>query len=333
MKIARTICFVIAATCLLSFTTVYGQDKTVAPVPPPVTPVYTLPDEFTLCGEGVPLDRLDVRENLDEALIYSVYNPARVVLWIKRASRYFPYIEKRLRDKNMPDDIKYVVVQESALQAYAVSVAKAAGPWQFMNGTAKKYGLRVDSWIDERRHFERSTDAALSYLNDLHRRFGNWALAIAAYNCGENGMSRRQDEQESRLFYDTDLPSETEKYLFRIMAIKIILTNPERYGYAVPDKLRYAPLEYDEVEIDLPRETRAASSAHKTGKKSSRNGDPANETPLTDIARACGASFKTIREMNPEILQKSLPAGHFRLRIPKGTAQKFLGEFNKTNSD
>ncbi|MCX7634502.1 MAG: lytic transglycosylase domain-containing protein, partial [Syntrophales bacterium] len=106
----------------------------------------------------------------------------------------------------MPDDIKYVAVVESALRTYAYSTARAVGPWQFMEGTAKKYGLRVDKWIDERLHFERATEAALNYLKDLHRQFGNWNLAIAAYNCGENRMAKSTSHQGSHHFYDTDLP-------------------------------------------------------------------------------------------------------------------------------
>ncbi|MDD5169023.1 MAG: lytic transglycosylase domain-containing protein, partial [Syntrophales bacterium] len=293
----------------LSFTAAYGQSNTIRILPPIVT-LYELPAELFLCGERVPMERQDIRESADEALIYSVYNQARVIMWIKRAYRYFPYIEKRLREMNMPDDIKYVAVQESSLQTYALSSAKAAGPWQFINSTAIKYGLRVDSWIDERRHFERSTDAALNYLSDLYKRFGSWNLAIAAYNCGENGLSRRKDQQGSRYFYDTDLPPETEKYIFRILAAKLILSSPETYGYAIPERYRYPPLEYDAVEIDLPR-----------------------EMPITTIARAGNTTFKTIREMNPEIIQNSLPAGRFKLRIPKGCSEKFKAAFGKAASD
>lgn len=244
---------------------------------------------------------------MDQALIVSVYSPSQVILWTKRAHRYFPYIEKRLKEKNMPADLKYIVIAESALKTYAYSSAKAVGPWQFMNGTGKKYGLRIDKWIDERLHFEKSTEAALSYLNDLYRKFNNWNVAIAAYNCGENRMARSKTQQESRFFYDTDLPLETEAYIFRILAAKLILSNPEAYGYNIPDKRRYSPLQYDRISVYLPK-----------------------EVSIMAIARACDTTYKTIKEMNPEILQDTLPAGQFKLKLPLGKSQKFKAVFNDT---
>jgi membrane-bound lytic murein transglycosylase D len=204
-------------------------------------PVYQWPDSLTLCGERVPLERQDVWEMVDQAFISSIYNQPRVILWIKRAHRYFPYLEKRLRERKLPDDLKYVVIVESALKTYATSSAKAVGPWQFMDGTGKKYGLRSDRWIDERYNFERATEAALSYLSDLHKEFNNWPLAIAAYNCGENRMARDLKTQGISNFYDADLPLETEAYIFSIVAAKSILTNPAAYGYSIPVTERYAP--------------------------------------------------------------------------------------------
>lgn len=294
--------FLLCLALWLPDTAIFGQtgaDKT-----PAAVVLYDLPQDLSLCGERVPLERQDVWESLDQALISSVCYQSQVILWIKRAHRYFPYIEKRLKEKNMPDDLKYVVIVESALKTYITSSAKAVGPWQFMNGTGRKYGLRIDKWIDERRHFEKATEASLAYFNDLYRMFGNWNLAIAAYNCGENGLARRKGEQESTHFYDTNLPLETEAYIFRILAAKMILSNPAVYGYIIPDARRYPPLQYDQVDIDL-----------------------AEETAILTIARACDTSFKMIREMNPEILRDSLPAGHFSIRIPKGKAEKFKAAF------
>ncbi len=269
-------------------------------------PVYQWPDRLTLCGEGVPLERQDVWEMADQAFVSSVYNQPRLILWIKRAHRYFPYLEKRLRERKLPDDLKYVVVVESALKTYATSSAKAVGPWQFIDGTGKKYGLRNDRWIDERYNFERATEAALSYLSDLHKEFNNWPLAIAAYNCGENRMARDLKTQGVSNFYDADLPLETEGYIFSILAAKSILANPAAYGYSIPAATRYPPLEYDEIDLSLRR-----------------------ETPITAIARACDATYKIIREMNPEIRQNALPQGHFKLRIPKGKAPGFNARLEK----
>ena len=183
-------------------------------------PVHDFPPSLQLCGEKVPLERLDVWEMMDQSFVLSVYNQEQVILWIKRANRYFPFIEKRLRERKMPDDIKYVAVVESSLRTYAVSSAKATGPWQFMEKTAKRYGLRVDSTIDERLNFEKATEAALNYLDELHRLFGNWGLAIAAYNCGEDRVAKSIEMQGVSNYYDADLPLETERYIFRILAAK-----------------------------------------------------------------------------------------------------------------
>ncbi len=273
---------------------------TPTPVQGQQIPVHQWPDRLTLCGERVPVERQDVWEMMDQFFVSSVYNQPQVILWIKRAHRYFPYVEKRLRERKLPDDLKYVAVVESALKTYVTSSAKAVGPWQFIDGTGKRYGLRNDRWIDERYNFERATEAALNYLTDLHREFKSWPLAIAAYNCGENRMARDLSAQGVNNFYDADLPLETEAYIFRILAAKSILSNPAAYGYSIPAAKRYPPLEYDEIDISMHQ-----------------------ETPITAIARACDTTYKIIKEMNPEFRQNALPPGHFKLRIPKGKAQGF----------
>lgn len=269
-------------------------------------PVHQWPDRLTLCGERVPIERQDVWEMVDQFFVSSVYNQPQVILWIKRAHRYFPYVEKRLRERNLPDDLKYIAVVESALKTYATSSAQAVGPWQFINGTGKRYGLRSDRWIDERYNFERATEAALNYLTDLHKEFQSWNLAIAAYNCGENRMAKNLSAQGVNNFYDVDLPLETEAYIFRILAAKSILSNPVTYGYFIPTAKRYPPLEYDEIDLSLYQ-----------------------EAPITAIANACDTTYKIIKEMNPEIRQNALPSGHFKLRIPKGKAASFKSRLTK----
>ena len=282
----------------------------IAWTPPPVQgqqiPVYQWPDRLTLCGERIPLERQDVWEMMDQFFVSSVYNQPQVILWIKRAHRYFPYVEKRLRERKLPDDLKYIAVVESALKTYVTSSAQAVGPWQFIDGTGKRYGLRNDRWIDERYNFERATEAALNYLTDLHKEFRNWGLAIAAYNCGENRMAKTLSAQGVNNFYDADLPLETEAYIFRILAAKSILSNPAAYGYSIPAAKRYPPLEYDEIDISMYQ-----------------------ETPITAIARACDTTYKIIKEMNPEFRQNALPPGHFKLRIPKGKTQGFNARLKK----
>ncbi len=263
-------------------------------------PLYDLPAELQLCGEPVPLNRRDVWEMLDQSFVLSVYNTDQVILWLKRSSRYFPYLEKRLKERRMPDDIKYVAVVESSFRTYAVSSAKAVGPWQFMEKTAKRYGLKVNKQIDERLNFEKSTEAALDYLTDLYKMFGNWTLAVASYNCGEERVSNNIGIQGAQSFYDVDLPLETERYIFRILAVKLILAQPEKYGYYLSRERTYPPLDVDRVEFGLSKEVH-----------------------VTLIARAAGTTYKTIREMNPEIKNETLPRGHYSLSIPKGRAEQF----------
>jgi membrane-bound lytic murein transglycosylase D len=267
-------------------------------------PLYDLPSELQLCGEPVPLNRQDVWEMLDQSFVLSVYNTDQVILWLKRSSRYFPYLERRLKERRMPDDIKYVVVVESSFRTYAVSSAKAVGPWQFMEKTAKRYGLKVNKQIDERLNFEKSTEAALDYLTDLYKMFGNWTLAMASYNCGEERVSNNIGVQGAQSFYDVDLPLETERYIFRILAAKLVLAQPEKYGYYIPQERRYLPLDVDRVEFSLPKEVH-----------------------VTLIARAAGTTYKTIREMNPEIKNETLPRGNYALSIPKGRAEQFNKSF------
>lgn len=272
-------------------------------------PVYDFPSAILLCGEKVPLERQDVWEMMDQAFVLSVYNQEQVILWIKRANRYFPHIERRLRERKMPDDLKYVAVVESSLRTYAVSSAKATGPWQFMEKTAKRYGLRVDGAIDERLSFEKATEAALNYLEDLHRQFGNWGLAMAAYNCGEDRVAKSLEMQQAAGYYDLDLPQETERYIFRILSAKVILANPERYGYRTSTIRVYPVVETDRIDLHSHREVH-----------------------VNVIARACGTNYKTIRELNPEIRNSSLPPGRYSLKVPKGTARDFRENFEKALS-
>jgi len=143
-----------------------------------------LPPAVVLCGEPLPLNDRQVWESLDREFTIAVWNRAQVFLWLKRAGRYFPFIEAKLAAAGMPDDLKYLAVAESDLQSHVRSPAGAMGTWQFMDRTAQGHGLEKNQQLDERRNFERSTAAALSYLQALRRQFGSWTLAMAAYNCG-----------------------------------------------------------------------------------------------------------------------------------------------------
>ena len=268
-------------------------------------PVHSLKEfrsskKLTLCNETVPLDSQSVWEMLDREFVISVGNRPQVVMWLKRSKRYFPYIEARLREKGLPEDLKYLAVIESALMRYSYSQKGAVGSWQFIDGTAKRYNLRVNEWFDDRLNFSKSTDAAIDYLRYLYKTFDSWTLAFAAYNCGEERIKREIREQGVNNYYKLNLPLETERFVFRILAAKIILSDPENYGFHLDEDEYYHPVEFDEVWIDIPFNVR-----------------------IRVIAEAANSFFKEIKELNPEIRGYYLPQGKHLIRIPKGNSGLF----------
>jgi len=286
------------------------QTVAVAVTRPPVFSDFPLSEELTLCGEPVPLDNRYVAEALDRELVIAAWDHAQVIMWLKRAGRYFPYIEKQLAARGMPEDLKYLAVAESALIDYIRSKAGATGTWQFMSYTAKKNGLRHHGKIDERRNFELSTNAALTHLQDLKNTFGRWNLAMAAYNCGEACVEKAISQQRVSDYYRLNLPRETERYVFRILAAKIIMENPARFGYHLePDRV-YRPIATDLVVVNLP------GSIH-----------------MTDFAQGLGTDYKVIKELNPQFLGYYLPKGSHELRVPAGKgaeAKQVLASLSKT---
>jgi membrane-bound lytic murein transglycosylase D len=271
---------------------------------------YTFPPYLTICSEPVPLSDRRVWERMDREFMLNVYDRAQVYLWLKRSKRYFPFIETRLKEKGMPDDLKYLLVAESALRSLALSNKGAAGFWQFIEKTGKRFSLQKKPWIDERLDLVKSTDAAINYLKLLYDQFGKWTLAMAAYNCGEERVKDEISQQGENDYYRLALPQETERYIFRILAAKILLSDPKRYGFDLPEKEGYLPIETDLVVLQLPR-----------------------SIPLRDIAKACGSYFKEIKELNPEIQGYNLPAGVYQLKIPSGRKtllEKNMKEWFKT---
>jgi hypothetical protein len=255
-----------------------------------------LPKSMSLCGEPMPLDKPLIREMLDREIHITVWDRARILLTFKRAGRYFPFIEKRLRELGLPDDLKYLAVAESNLLTHAKSTAGALGPWQFMQATGVRIGLRHDPSVDERLDFERATEGALLYLIQLKEMFGSWTSAIAAYNCGENRLKTEILEQRVSDYYRLDLPRETERYVFRIAAIKLVMENPEKYGFRIPKNELYEAIPYDVVPVDIRYPVHIA-----------------------DLAQALGTDYKTIKELNPQIIGRHLPQGQYALKIPCDT--------------
>jgi membrane-bound lytic murein transglycosylase D len=195
----------------------------------------------------------------------------------------------------MPDDLKYLMVAESSILSRALSNKGAAGFWQFMEKTGKRFGLNKKNHLDERYDFFKATEAALNYLKSLYDLFGKWTLAMAAYNCGEERVKDEMAQQGENDYFRLALPQETERYIFRILAAKIILSDPQLYGFELPESEGYPPLEFDTVVLQLPQ-----------------------AVPLRDLAKACGSYFKEMKELNPEIQGHTLPAGLYSLRLPLG---------------
>ena len=257
-------------------------------------------EPLTFCNEKVPLQESDVKERLERELLVSLQNSDDVILWLKRSNRYFPYIEKILRDNRLPDDLKYIVIAESALKPLAASHKGAVGFWQFIESTGKRYNMTISGDIDERRNFFASTDAAVAYLKDLRSIFDSWTLAAAAYNMGEDGLKTEILMQKVNNYYRLHLNQETQRYIFRILAAKIILSDPQKYGFYLNREDLYHQPQFDQVEI---------SSDHPV--------------PIHVIAGAADTYFKMIKDLNPHLKNYQLPAGRHVILIPKGSANRF----------
>ncbi len=208
-----------------------------------------LPDSLYFAGEPTPLKAPDIRERLDKELLVNTYWQSNMMLLLKRANKYFPIIEPILEAEGIPNDFKYLAVIESALENVR-SPKGAKGFWQLMPGTAKEYGLEVNSNVDERYHIEKSTRVACNYLSKAYKRLGSWTLAAASYNQGMYGTDRQLDRQKVDSYYDLLLNSETSRYVFRILAVKEIMENPQRYGYVFDSKDLYQYIPVRKIGLD-----------------------------------------------------------------------------------
>jgi hypothetical protein len=192
-----------------------------------------IPDKISFAGERTPLERIDIREALTKELIVYTYLHSHTIQIMKKVPRYFAVIEPILKKVGLPEDFKYLAVIESGLEPLAVSPSGAVGLWQFMEKTAKEYGLEINNEVDERYNIEKATYAAADYLKKMHDKFGTWTMAAAAYNAGGNMINKQIDTQNERTYYSLLLGEETERYVFRILAVKQILNHPELYHFYV----------------------------------------------------------------------------------------------------
>lgn len=260
--------------------------------------MYTLPKVVSFCNERLPLDRWDVWQRLDSEFFSFLVDQRQIILWLKRTGQFFPYIEEELERAGLPDDLKYVTIVESGLRAAATSSAGAAGFWQFIESTGNAYDLEQNSWLDNRRDLYASTQAAIKYLKKLYGMFHDWPLALAAYNCGEGRVQNAMRNQNVQNYYQLELPRETERYVFKIIAAKIILSDPKRYGFHIDEYNLFPPYQFEKVTINLRQSTH-----------------------LREIAQQYGSYYREIRLLNPEIQIDSLPAGTHTIKVPKDWQQ------------
>jgi len=235
-----------AATKTVDTSAVALADQHVKPV--------AIPSYMEFAGEEVPLADYDIKERLDRELLVNTYWHSSTIKMMKTANRYFPLIEQILAEQGVPDDFKYLALIESGLDMQARSSAGAKGPWQFLSATAKQYKLEVaDRYnyeeVDERYHIEKSTVAACKYLKNEYESFGNWTLAAAAYNAGHGRIRGTKTKQLVDSYYDMYLTTETSRYVFRILAVKAIFQNPEKYGFFIENSSLYQPVPTREMTV------------------------------------------------------------------------------------
>lgn len=252
-----------------------------------------IPNTVQFCGEDVPINIYYVREGLERELIIHCYQHSRTIQTFKRSTRFFPEIEKILKEEGVPEDLKYLCVAESSLEN-VVSPSAAAGFWQFMESTGKNYGLEINDNVDERYHIEKSTRAACTYLKSLKAKFGTWALAAAAYNMGENGLQRSISEQSVNNYWDLYLNTETSRYVNRIISYKLMFEEPEKYGVKLKLTECYRPIPYNEIAVD------------------------STIPSLHDFAKANNILYRELKEMNPWLRNKLLPVREkkYSIRVP-----------------
>lgn len=241
----------------------------------------SIPEDLNFANETVPLEDPDIYERMDRELLVNTYWQSNGLLLFKRASKYFPIIEPILKKYGVPDDFKYLAIAESGL-TNAVSPAGARGVWQIMKATGKEHGLEINDNVDERYHLEKATEVACKYLLEAKEKFGSWTLAAAAYNAGMSGISKRLQSQKVDDYYDLLLGEETGRYVFRIVALKEILSHPQKYGFNFSEEDLYKKIPTYKVEVDTA------------------------VTDFAGFAKKFGVNYKILKRHNPWLREPNL---------------------------
>jgi membrane-bound lytic murein transglycosylase D len=255
---------------------------------------FKLPDNVTFADERMPLENFDTRESLEREIITSAYRHSSTILIIKRSHRYFPSIEKILKENDIPDDFKFLVAAESEY-SNMVSPAGATGFWQIMPETGKEQGLEINSVVDERYDVEKSTRFACDYFKKSYKKYGSWTLAAASYNGGRAAIDEQIDIQHQNNYYDLLLSEETARYIFRVVAYKLIISDPESYGFTIGKEELYPELKFYEVSVDTA------------------------VTSFSKFAEQFGTNYKLLKFLNPWLRKPYLtqkPNKVYQIRIP-----------------
>ena len=263
--------------------------------------IASIPDRLSLCEKQIPLSNEDVREAFEREFYQFLDNRGLLTILVRRYGKFLNVVSEELDKAALPPDLIYLAIAESYLNPRAASRASAGGLWQFLKDTGKREGLFINDDIDERYSVTRSTRCALGYLSRLHAEFGDWFLAMAAYNAGEARLKDALQNQNTKDFFELFLPEETDRYVYRIAALKEILSNPRTYGLPIEKEDYYKPYAVVEITVDLERETHTAV-----------------------LAQAMDLPYGTFRLYNLHIRKYKLPKGTYHLCVPVEKKETFL---------
>ena len=304
MRVMLLCWFLVFTSILLSFADPINHFDSNKSLPPSLIESIRFSEPIFFCGDKILVEKQDIKERLEKEVLLALWDRPQVILWIKRASKFFPHMEKIIKEAGLPDDLKYVAVVESGLRPQVSSHKGAVGYWQFLRSTGRMYGLKIDHKIDERRNIFKSTKSACKYLKELNRQFDDWLLSVAAYNMGARRLKNQIKVQNADEFYSLYLSEETQRYIFKIIAAKFIMENQYKFGFTFQQGDYYPAFEFDKVNINSSR-----------------------QLPISLVAKAAGVSFKTIKDMNPELRGYYLAEGRNSILVPKGLIQNFEANF------
>jgi membrane-bound lytic murein transglycosylase D len=271
--------------------------------------IPAMPIVLTLCGKSIPLANEDVRERFEREFFQILENRGLLTILVKRYAKYQAIILQETNKAGLPSDLIYLAVTESYLNPRSVSKANAGGMWQFIRETGKREGLALNDSIDERFSIARSTRSALGYLKKLQEEFGDWLLAIAAYNCGEGRIREVLSNQGTRDFFELYLPEETERYILRMAATKEIISNAPKYGLSVDQKDQYKPFLVQEFFMEVKRDVHTSA-----------------------LAQSMDLPYRTFREINLHLRKYVLPKGTYYLYVPSEKKDIFLRRIKENPS-